>query len=96
VAQRATATCRSRTLGRQSFSITQALGKRDDQEFAQTILFEVEIAGRSYSGTYTIDGNVVNVHWNGWSEKSQAGGAGAEITAKMLLRGLVRNHPCAS
>jgi len=42
---------------------------------------EVEVAGRSYSGTYTIDGNVLNVHWDGWSEKSQAGAAGAEITA---------------
>jgi len=62
------------------------------KSFTHSIPVDVEIAGQSYSGSYTVDGSVVTARWNGWTDSTQAGAAGPEIIAKSLLRGLVRRH----
>jgi hypothetical protein len=62
------------------------------KNLTQSISVDVEVAGQSYSGSYTLDGDVVTAPWNGWTDSTQAGAAGAEITAKSLVRGLVRRY----
>lgn len=58
----------------------------------QPLPVDVEIAGQKYFGSYTLDGGVVTARWNGWTDSTQAGAAGAEIIAKSLVRGLVRRY----
>jgi len=62
------------------------------KNFTQPIPVEVEIACQSYSGAYAVDGGVVTARWNGWTDSTQAGAAGAEIIAKPLVRGLVLRY----
>lgn len=62
------------------------------KSFTHSIPVDVEIAGQSYSGTYTVDGSVVTARWNGSTDSTQAGAEGAEIIAESLLRGLVRRY----
>lgn len=57
-----------------------------------SVSVDVVVAGQSYLGSYTVDGDVVTARWNGWTDSTQAGAAGAEITAKSLVSGLVRRY----
>ena len=58
----------------------------------QPVPVEVEIAGQTYRGTYTVDGGVVTARWNGWTDSTHVGAAGAEEIANSLVRGLIRQH----
>ncbi len=52
---------------------------------------QVEIGGKEYSGSYTLESGIVTAEWDGWTDKTQAG-ASAEATARQLVRELVRKH----
>lgn len=57
-----------------------------------SVAVEVEVGAQSYLGSYTVDGDVVTARWNGWTDSTQAGAAGAEITAKSLVHELIRRY----
>lgn len=58
----------------------------------QPVADEVEIAGQSYCGTYTVNGGVVTARWNDWTDSTHVGAAGAELIAKSLVRCLIRQY----
>lgn len=62
-----------------------------ESKFGPPFKIEVEVDSVTYTGRYTLEGELVVAEWDGWPKKA-ARGANDMDTARHLVRELVREH----
>jgi hypothetical protein len=50
----------------------------------------IEVNGKTYNGTYTVDGSIISVSFALGSKRTQIGGSSPESLARVMLCELIR------